>query len=873
MKNFTTFLAWLFLPLALSAQTLPKGMTDLTAAFAQNDPGFALTVQDDRPSEKISVLTLNTSGTKMFFTAKTTANGNELWVTDGTAAGTQMVKDINTGSGNSDPSYLIMVGDNLYFSANDGTHGAELWVSDGTSANTNMVYDVFAGANSSSPTLLTNLNGKILFWAKDIVSSASGMKYMYIYDPATTTATQISTTQAIFSADNNYGMSVVLKAKNLAVFTSDPSTPVTGQEVWVTDGTASGTKMLKDVWPGPGGSGLQWVVNYNDSAVVWRENTPIGYAGADSVNYMTSLGEQMWASDGTPAGTHFLKHYNKAVTTTGTGTGTQFAWPIYFSSLNAMLFRADDGIHGVELGITNASTDTSQTHMLADINPGGDPSWPEDYTVYHDYICFDANAGGSNGGAQPRYLDGNTVKLMQNVYPGGSGWCRYLTTVQVAGKDSFLYSVGTNATSGNELFVSNGIGNEADLVVDLGPGNSNPNNLRSWHNALYFTSAAFQRLLKYEFVPVPQIVPATSLVFDDSNWNDTIKLVITKKNPESFITKVIKAEIMGTDSSFHISATRNGTYGFSCRTAGNDISDSIFVIAGKYLNPDSFVRNVPLSLSTPGVDTAVPYITSLVSPSFRYDKYYQVVCGYDKTDPIPGVALGKYNSKFDQDYALDPTTGKNWGFTGSAWNLNGTGLWGCEREGNDLVYKFDVENGDYIVWLGFHEFWNGRTEKVGLNNLDTITVVVNSGYQVIKKPVTVTDGKIQIGIARVQDNPYLNNITIGKVVAGSKCFDPICTLRDSLYQSTRISTNVRKLPNNQNISLFPNPTDGILMLNADMNAYKTYEVLDIIGRIVLSGKITGGTTLIDLGSLGNGLYFVKAQGADVLCVQKFLIKR
>ncbi|MEZ5990302.1 MAG: hypothetical protein R3F30_14515 [Planctomycetota bacterium] len=67
------------------------------------------------------------------------------WRTDGTAAGTTMVADINAGAGSSSPHYLTVVGSLLYFRANDGRNGYELWVTDGTKAGTWMVADIWAG--------------------------------------------------------------------------------------------------------------------------------------------------------------------------------------------------------------------------------------------------------------------------------------------------------------------------------------------------------------------------------------------------------------------------------------------------------------------------------------------------------------------------------------------------------------------------------------------------------------------------------------------------------------------------------------------------------------------------------------------------------
>jgi ELWxxDGT repeat protein len=688
---------------------------------------------------------------------------------------------------------------------------------------------------------------------------------MYIYDPASgNPPTQISKVQGTNSGDSNYGYVAVLAKKNLAFFVSDPATPTTGQEVWVTDGTSIGTKLLKDVWPGVGASSLQWITNYNDSAVIWRENTPIGYAGADSVNYTGSLDQQLWVTDGTPAGTHLLSFFNKKVNTNGGGTNTQFAWAKYFPQLNGMLFRADDGTHGVELSITNGK-DAAGTHQLFDINEGSGDSWPEDYAIYHGYVCFDANS--NVYGAQPSYWDpaSQSVKLMSNVYPGGWAWCRYLTTVTVAGKDSFLYSVGANATSGSELFASTGIGNVAELIVDMGPGNSNPNNLRNWQDALFLTYTSFPHLYKVVYAPKAAINPLTALTFDDSNWNDTLAFVIGKVHPELFTNKQIRAQILGTDSSFRISNKKTGPYGFTCKSAGNDTYDTLYVVAGRYLNPDAFVHNVELSLTSPGVDPLTPFITSIVAPSFRYEKLYHVVCGKE-SPTISGVSLGGYNSTFDQVYGADASTGKNWGYISSDWSMSGSTQWAGEREihdkafgpGKGMIYKFQVENGDYMVWVGFHEFWGQRAEKLKITSVDTINLTTPLGYEWYKNTVTVTGGEIEIDVQCAKDNAYLCNIIIGKVGAAS-CYDATCTLRDVLYASRGIDTGISNVLSNNNNSVYPNPSIGVVTLTANPAISKKYEVIDITGKVIQSGKITGTSTVLDL-SNQNGVYLIKTYG-------------
>ena len=66
----------------------------------------------------------------LFFSAWNQRHGRELWRSDGTAAGTRIVRDIKPGGSypysSSYPRYLTNVGETLFFSAGDGVHGREL---------------------------------------------------------------------------------------------------------------------------------------------------------------------------------------------------------------------------------------------------------------------------------------------------------------------------------------------------------------------------------------------------------------------------------------------------------------------------------------------------------------------------------------------------------------------------------------------------------------------------------------------------------------------------------------------------------------------------------------------------------------------------
>ena len=82
----------------------------------------------------------------LFFRADDGTNGDELWQSDGTAAGTTLVKDIVREAAVRIRSSLTNVNGTLFFSADDGTNGYELWQSDGTAAGTTLVKDILAEA-------------------------------------------------------------------------------------------------------------------------------------------------------------------------------------------------------------------------------------------------------------------------------------------------------------------------------------------------------------------------------------------------------------------------------------------------------------------------------------------------------------------------------------------------------------------------------------------------------------------------------------------------------------------------------------------------------------------------------------------------------
>jgi ELWxxDGT repeat protein len=113
------------------------------------------------------IRSLTPLGNKVYFTYGDNKRGHELWVSDGTQAGTRIVKDILAGAGSSHPRQLRVEGSILLFSASDGVHGFELWRSDGTPFGTWMLQDIAPGNLSSSPAEFTASGPNVYFAAND----------------------------------------------------------------------------------------------------------------------------------------------------------------------------------------------------------------------------------------------------------------------------------------------------------------------------------------------------------------------------------------------------------------------------------------------------------------------------------------------------------------------------------------------------------------------------------------------------------------------------------------------------------------------------------------------------------------------------------
>lgn len=155
-------------------------VTDGTTAGTRLLKTFAGT----RPVDTISRLP---GKSYALFSAWESGVGYELWITNGTPAGTKRVKDINLRENGSSPDGFVEVGADVYFAATADASGRELWKTRGTSATTRLVADVVPGSTGSDPLWLTAYKGRVVFRAKVIENGS------YRYRPYSSTGTAIGT--------------------------------------------------------------------------------------------------------------------------------------------------------------------------------------------------------------------------------------------------------------------------------------------------------------------------------------------------------------------------------------------------------------------------------------------------------------------------------------------------------------------------------------------------------------------------------------------------------------------------------------------------------------------------------------------------------
>ena len=277
---------------------------------------------------------------KILIQALDSKTGFEPYLSDGSQAGSYRMLDLEPGVGSSLPESFTPTrdGKRFFFVATTKKSGKELYVSDGTAKGTQLI-DVTPGSGDTPITGLTAFGKSgVLFFS----TNASRGGVLYSSDGT------LAGTRSLGQVSDQYAPHAVEvhPSGNWALF--EANTDKYGREMWVTDGTSKGTRILKDIFPGTASS-----YSYG---VTWRADGKGIFSAFDPV-----AGYEFWITDGTTAGTTVAVDFKP-----GSGSGVQEAWfgllpgKVLFSSVTTPL--------GQELYISDGTG--KGTVLLMDTLPG-----------------------------------------------------------------------------------------------------------------------------------------------------------------------------------------------------------------------------------------------------------------------------------------------------------------------------------------------------------------------------------------------------------------------------------------------------------------------------------------------------------------------
>lgn len=358
--------------------------------YETNGTAAGTTLVMDFPKGRTHAITglTNVNGT-LFFVANDGKHGTELWSSNGTAAGTTMVDDVAPGTASSFPTSLVNVNGTLFFTASDVAHGRELWVTNGTAAGTTMLGDIRSGSLTSKPANLTNVNGTLFFTANDGTHG----------DELWTSNGTAAGTVMVDDIRSGVGSSNPVQLTNVNGTLFFTALSAGDRELWTSNGTSAGTVMVKNFPMSGKASHLTQLTNVNGTLFFVTQDD--------------GDGSELWTSNGTAAGTMVLKDF----------TGHSGFSGHTLSQLTAvngtLFFAANTPDNGTELWESNGTA--AGTTLVKDINSGRRSSNPLNLTNIAGTLYFQANDG--TDGAELWKSDGTAAGtvMVQDLLPGRQG--------------------------------------------------------------------------------------------------------------------------------------------------------------------------------------------------------------------------------------------------------------------------------------------------------------------------------------------------------------------------------------------------------------------------------------------------------------------
>jgi ELWxxDGT repeat protein len=444
---------------------------------------------------------VSTDGEYYFLADRPAGKGTELWATDGTVAGTRLVKDIYPGADDPDIDQLTALGATVLFVGDSPEYGRELFRSDGTTAGTGVVTDINTSEASSSPHRLFVLNDTLYFNA---VTNCTGIEVFKTGGSATSTGLlgdfspgreSSIVSDFVSIGDDSY---FIVRGEGLSMPKVFRSGGTLRAPVEITDsidilskqgslsgpGAANGKLLINGYFygtgqvlyaydPASGTTTLLKVFSQSGSNSIFSSYVPFDDNTLLFVQATDANGAELWRTDGTPEGTYLIKDIRQIDETTSYYHISDLA------VINGLAyFSADRGD-----GSRPYRSDGTQEGTY-ELQGAGTLARPRDFTAYAGRVYFTAGEYDDrlySTGGQPYDVTGSTIT------DGFSGFT-YINDLTVLG-DRLVFVAATEA-AGSELWAASDPDSPAVLLGDLyaGPANSYPRDLTVFGDLVYFSA-------------------------------------------------------------------------------------------------------------------------------------------------------------------------------------------------------------------------------------------------------------------------------------------------------------------------------------------------------------------------------------------------
>lgn len=340
------------------------------------------------PFDLIRYDTFAPLGNFMLFSAANATQGRELWRTNGTLAGTTLVKQFKTGLGDGVVDILASTGSFALVKAEHDTRDASLWATDGTATGTKLLM-IEKGIHISREVLSTRLGSDRILFTQDDGNSLWVTDGTRVGTKRVRSFPSCATGAAFQHIKHLRGWPEM----NFALFSG--CTTQTGHELWRTDGTAEGTFLVRNIMIGTGSSEPSGFYRYGGNRV---------YFAATSDQH----GREIWRTDGTRETTKLVADIRP---------GTASSNPKWFARFNNRIVFAAE-INGFGFHWLHSTNGTSAGTFRID-----DVIVDTPFANIGTKLVFGGGPGGSFGGHElmGTLETAGSSHLIQDIQPGFGG--------------------------------------------------------------------------------------------------------------------------------------------------------------------------------------------------------------------------------------------------------------------------------------------------------------------------------------------------------------------------------------------------------------------------------------------------------------------